>query len=272
MHQRFGTPHLAWEAYEARRVENRVNRLPYIPPNNDVNITPPCCRSRYPLSMPSTPTQDHVLSIGPPRSVASTRFLNRNPSPVRSTHITLPSAQSSTHNPCVAASIAHSSNQSGSPCPDHTRHPLKPKPRILTGGSNDRCLIPGFSSPKPHVAAYPSSTRRSAQTFTAGDTSSGSITASTTGADRTPGQSFATEDILSLSPIPLASSAGADAVSVSVSPSPAVPVTYVKVIRQFGSASNLPFRRITSEDDPWEGEAEAYVVFKGTVPGVYRTW
>jgi hypothetical protein len=143
------------------------------------------------------------------------------------------------------------------------------------GGSNHRRLIPGFTSPKPHAAAYPS-TRHSVQTFTAGDTSSGSITLSalTIGADRTPGQSVAAEDISSLSPTPLASSEGADAVSVSVSvsPSPAVPVTYVKVIRQFGSAINLPFRRITSEDDPWEGEAEAYVVFKGTVPGVYRTW
>jgi hypothetical protein len=225
--------------------------------------------------MPSTPTQDRVLSISPPRSVTSTRFLNRNPSPVRSTYFTLPSAQPSTRNPCVAASIAHSSNQSGSPCPDHTRHPPKPEPRILTGGSNHRRLIPGFTSPKPHAAAYPS-TRHSVQTFTAGDTSSGSITLSalTIGADRTPGQSVAAEDISSLSPTPLASSEGADAVSVSVSvsPSPAVPVTYVKVIRQFGSAINLPFRRITSEDDPWEGEAEAYVVFKGTVPGVYRTW
>ena len=54
--------------------------------------------------------------------------------------------------------------------------------------------------------------------------------------------------------------------------SPRVSVIYTKVTSRGYADFSLPMRRLTSEDDPWNDEAEGYVVFKGSVPGVYRTW
>ena len=56
------------------------------------------------------------------------------------------------------------------------------------------------------------------------------------------------------------------------SSAPQVAVTYVLKKYHVSEGRNLPFRRITSEDDPWHGDAEGFVVFKGTILGVYRTW
>lgn len=39
-----------------------------------------------------------------------------------------------------------------------------------------------------------------------------------------------------------------------------------------GCAVELPYQSILADDDPWHGRAEAYVVFQGAEPGVYREW
>jgi hypothetical protein len=52
---------------------------------------------------------------------------------------------------------------------------------------------------------------------------------------------------------------------------PPISVIYARVTAR-SYDSGIPMRRLTSEDDPWKGEAAGYVVFKGSVPGIYTTW
>lgn len=61
-------------------------------------------------------------------------------------------------------------------------------------------------------------------------------------------------------------------------PSPVISPSQNNLPRPIGavyassSAASLPPTTIEAGEDPWDGEAAAFVVFHGAIPGIYATW
>ena len=235
-HQAFGNPHVAWEAYEERRLQNRVHRLPFVP--TPITPLPRVRSSRCPMSAPA--------SRHPPPGNPESTDISYTTGPGIQSNIDYPSASK------VPAALPGTCFQPASPSPRPHFTCGAPQVVEFSGSQQEPC-------PTASSVSFTSALAHDQHTLLVGP----SVTRTVTPVH---------DSIVVTTSLSPSHSISTARPAFRASPaSPAISVIHAWVTAH-GHDSTLLMRRITSEDDPRKGKAAGYVVFKGLAPGIYMTW
>jgi hypothetical protein len=236
--QSFGTPQQAWHAYETQRLANFIQRLPYRPPRAPDSSMPTRTQSAH---RSQTSVRIHTASSSGAQMPGHTQSAGRN-------HNLIPCTPANTVASLHTPNCFSARNDSSRAHHDISTHAVS------------HGVTPTYSSLRQRVDVGNPPVTPPAM-LTASD-----IVGHSTPSHPPRGSSILSPSSLSFSHSDSRLSSEVSSIFTdSANPSP------IGFVYKAGSI-NTPPRHFSEEFNPYKGEAEAYVVFHGSAPGVYPTW